>query len=98
MVQYLKHGKLGAILSEKGISYMWYINSRETPLTPWYNNPVTDKCGFRLMINDLTYNTALTNIGYADENSGRWTVRHGIGILYIIERRQRNNDYNCIYR
>lgn len=75
----LVNSSMGAIVSEKGVSYMWYKNSREVPLLPWRNNPITDACGMRMNIEDVSYNTMLMTLGSASYDSGEWKVRHGIG-------------------
>ena len=85
----LTNSRVGVIVSEKGISYMWYENSREVPLLPWRNDPIKDICGVRLNIEDVSYNKTLMTLGTASYDSGEWKVRHGIG--YSIFQKEQDN-------
>lgn len=69
----------GFIITESGGGYTWYKNSREFKLTPWVNDPVTDRQGEIFYISDLDEKChwSLTPMPAADE--GPYTVRHGHG-------------------
>ena len=51
-VNVLANPQFGALVSETGAGYTWCINSRENPLTPWSNDPVSDACGEALYLRD----------------------------------------------
>ncbi|MBC7984082.1 MAG: glycosyl transferase, partial [Candidatus Obscuribacterales bacterium] len=70
----------GCQVSVDGAGYTWSVNSREHPLTPWSNDPVSDPAGeviyFRDQDNgDLWCPTAAP----IRDTSARYVVRHGQG-------------------
>ena len=72
----LTNGSLGAILSEKGISYLWYKNSREMPLTKWHNDALLDPCPIKIKLfrdGDFIY-----EYGSFSED-GSWQTVHSRG-------------------
>ena len=42
----------GFQVATEGVGYTWSINSRENQLTPWSNDPVTDRAGEALYVQD----------------------------------------------
>lgn len=72
----LTNGSLGAILSEKGISYMWYKNSREMPLTKWRNDAITDNCPVRIKM--YSGDSLIYEFG-SSAPAASWQVRHSRG-------------------
>jgi cyclic beta-1,2-glucan synthetase len=51
-VNVIANEQFGFLVSESGSSYTWSLNSRENQLTPWSNDPVTDRSGEALYIRD----------------------------------------------
>ena len=69
----------GFIVTESGGGYTWAENSREYKLTPWSNDPVSDRQGEIFYVNDLdeSCHWSLTPMPAGD--SEPYTVRHGRG-------------------
>jgi len=51
-VNVLANPDFGAIVSESGGGYTWFLNAHEYRLTPWYNDPVTDTAGEAFYLRD----------------------------------------------
>jgi hypothetical protein len=60
--------------------YTWSVNSRENQLTPWSNDPVTDRSGetFYLRDNDSGDHWSATALPIRDETV-TYVARHGRG-------------------
>ena len=69
----------GFLVTESGGGYTWAENSREYKLTPWSNDPVSDRQGEVFYINDLEdyCHWSLTPMPAGDNEP--YTVRHGHG-------------------
>lgn len=70
----------GFQVSADGAGYTWSVNSRENQLTPWSNDPVTDRPGEAFYLRDedtgaLWSPTALP----ASNDAGTYIARHGWG-------------------
>ena len=48
----LANSQFGTVVTESGCGYTWFENAHEFRLTPWYNDPVTDRCGEHLYLRD----------------------------------------------
>ncbi len=48
----MANGRLGTLVTERGGGYTWGRNSRQSKLTPWYNDPVRDPMGEFMLIMD----------------------------------------------
>lgn len=69
----------GFLVTESGGGYTWYGNSREFKLTPWANDPVTDRQGEIFYISDLDERCHWSLTPMPAGGSGPYTVRHGFG-------------------
>lgn len=71
--------KFGFLVTESGGGYTWAENSREYKLTPWSNDPVSDRQGEIFYINDTDEGChwSLTPMPAGDGEP--YTVRHGRG-------------------
>ncbi len=71
--------RFGFLVTESGGGYTWAENSREFKLTPWANDPVTDRQGEVLYITDTQQGChwSLTPMPASDNKP--YTVRHGQG-------------------
>jgi cyclic beta-1,2-glucan synthetase len=69
----------GFLVTESGGGYTWAENSREYKLTPWYNDPVTDRQGEAFYIHDIDDSCywSLTPMPAGDTEP--YTIRHGHG-------------------
>lgn len=69
----------GFLVTESGGGYTWYKNSREFKLTPWANDPVTDRQGEIFYVSDLDEKCHWSLTPMPIGGSGTYTVRHGFG-------------------
>ena len=79
-INVIANASFGFQAAAEGAGYTWSINSRENQLTPWSNDPVTDRPGEVLFVRDedsgeLWGPTALPIRGEA----ASYVVRHGQG-------------------
>lgn len=69
----------GFQISESGAGFTWACNSREYKITPWSNDPVTDKPAEAIYILDETSGTVMTPMSLGKTDRGTYRVRHGFG-------------------
>lgn len=71
--------KFGFQISESGGGFTWAINSRENKITPWSNDPVSDRASEAIYILDETSGVIMTPMSLGRTDRGLYRVRHGIG-------------------
>lgn len=78
-VNIIANSRFGFLVTESGGGYTWAQNSREFKLTPWANDPVTDRHGeiFYLCDTEQRCHWSLTPLPAGDNEI--YTVRHGHG-------------------
>ena len=69
----------GFLVTESGGGYTWAENSREFKMTPWYNDPVTDRQGEIIYICDIEQKCHWTLTPLPAGDNELYTVRHGHG-------------------
>lgn len=69
----------GFLATESGGGYTWAGNSRENKLTPWYNDPVTDRQGEILYARDMDSGDYWSLTPMPAGSGEQYTVRHGFG-------------------
>ncbi|WP_085315555.1 GH36-type glycosyl hydrolase domain-containing protein [Derxia lacustris] len=69
----------GFSVSAEGASCTWAGNSRENPLTPWSNDPVTDACGDAFYLRDEASGEVWSATAQPMRDGGRHVARHGFG-------------------
>lgn len=69
----------GFIITESGGGYTWAENSREFKLTPWVNDPVTDRQGEIFYISDEEEKHYWSPTPMPAGGDGPYTIRHGFG-------------------
>jgi cellobiose phosphorylase len=69
----------GFLVTESGGGYTWAENGREFKLTPWYNDPVTDRQGELFYIRDMVDCSYWSLTPKPAGDSEPYTVRHGHG-------------------
>jgi cyclic beta-1,2-glucan glucanotransferase len=79
-INVIANPSFGFQVSVEGAGYTWSINSRENQITPWSNDPVSDRPGEVIYVRDedtdeLWGPTALP----IREDVGAYSVRHGQG-------------------
>ncbi len=69
----------GFQISEAGGGFTWSINSRENKITPWTNDPVSDKASEVIYILDEVTGEVMTPMSLGRSDRGTYRVRHGFG-------------------
>lgn len=70
----------GFHVSTEGSSYSWAVNSRENQLTPWSNDPVSNRAGEALYLRDEESGALWSPVAYPIRDpAGTYTARHGFG-------------------
>lgn len=69
----------GFQVSADGSASTWAVNSRENPLTPWSNDPVTDPTGEAFFVRDETSGQLWSPTAQPIRDRGTYVARHGHG-------------------
>ncbi len=69
----------GFQISESGAGFTWAFNSRENKITPWSNDPVSDKASEAIYILDEVTGGLMTPASLGRMDRGKYLVRHGFG-------------------
>ena len=75
----IANDSFGTLVTETGGGYTWCGNCRENKLTPWYNEPVSDRRGEFVFITDVESGNKWTLMPGKYQGEGDVTVRHGYG-------------------
>ena len=78
-VNVIANAKFGTVISESGQSYTWGGNAHEYRLTPWGNDPVSDRSGEVFYIRDEDSGHFWSPAPLPARGSSTYTVRHGFG-------------------
>lgn len=76
--------KFGFQISESGGGFTWAYNSRENKITPWCNDPVTDRASEAIYILDETAGVVMTPMSLGRTDRGVYRIRHGIGYTVFL--------------
>lgn len=69
----------GFLVSEAGGGYTWSQNSRENRLTPWYNDPVSDRSGEAIYIRDAASGAFWSPTPLPAGGANWYSVKHSLG-------------------
>jgi len=75
----LANSDFGCLVSESGMAYSWALNSAENRLTPWSNDPVTDRPGEVLYLRDEENAQIWTPTPQPAGDGSAYQVIHGAG-------------------
>ena len=78
-VNVVANPEFGFLVSESGSGYTWALNSGENRLTPWSNDPVTDRPGEVLYLRDEETAEVWSPTPQPCEARAPYLVRHGAG-------------------
>ncbi len=67
------------MVTESGLGYTWFENAHELRLTPWYNDPVTDRCGELLYLRDQESGRFWSPTPLPTPGQNAYVTRHGFG-------------------
>ncbi len=78
-INVIANKNFGFQISEAGGGFTWAGNSRENKITPWTNDPVSDKASEVLYIMDEITGEVMTPMSLGKSDRGIYRVRHGFG-------------------
>lgn len=79
-INVISNGAFGFHVSAEGGGFTWSTNSRDYQLTPWSNDPVTDRPGEGFFVVDRdTFEVFTPFAGAATDPAARFEARHGMG-------------------
>ena len=75
----ISNTELGCVVSESSLGYTWMENAHEYRLTPWHNDPVSDRCGEAFYLRDEESGRYWSPTPLPARGHGRYVTRHGFG-------------------
>ena len=78
-VNVLANPQFGSVVSESGGAYTWAENAHEFRLTPWANDPVTDRTGEAFYLRDEESGAFWSLSPLPARGPGPYLTRHGFG-------------------
>ncbi len=69
----------GTVISEAGQAYSWFENAHEYRLTPWENDPVSDRSGEAFYLRDEESGDVWSPTALPARGQGPYLSRHGFG-------------------
>ncbi|MCK9432745.1 MAG: cyclic beta 1-2 glucan synthetase, partial [Candidatus Omnitrophica bacterium] len=78
-VNVLANPQFGTVISESGMSYTWSENAHEFRLTPWYNDPVSDRSGEIFFLRDEERGHFWSPLPLPRRGETPYITRHGFG-------------------
>lgn len=78
-INVISNGNFGFHISENGVSYTWYKNSRENKITPWSNDWIKDNQGEFIYLKDEETDNIWSISPKPKRNSGKYIIEHGFG-------------------
>ena len=78
-VNVLANPQFGTVVSENGSGYTWLENAHEFRLTPWYNDPVSDRSGEALYCRDEESGRLWSPTPLPIPGQSPYITRHGFG-------------------
>ena len=77
-VNVVANKQFGTVISQNG-GYTWFENSHEFRLTPWYNDPVSDRSGEAVYLRDENSGRFWSATPQPAPGAGDYLNRHGFG-------------------
>ena len=78
-INVIANPKFGFTVSESGSGYTWALNSGENRLTPWQNDPVTDRPGEAIYLREEEVGRFWSPTPLPSGGNAPYLIRHGIG-------------------
>ncbi|HDT3410635.1 glycoside hydrolase family 94 protein [Klebsiella variicola] len=82
----LANSRFGCVISEAGQAYTWYENAHEYRLTPWENDPVSDRSGEAFYLRDEESGECWSPTALPVRGHGDYLTRHGFGYSVFAHR------------
>ncbi|WON78939.1 cyclic beta 1-2 glucan synthetase [Serratia sp. UGAL515B_01] len=87
----IANSMFGSVISESGQAYTWYENAHEYRLTPWENDPVSDRSGEAFYLRDEESGHVWSPTPLPARGRGHYLTRHGFGYS-VFEHRESGID------
>ncbi len=96
-VNVLANSEFGTVISESGQSYTWSENAHEMRLTPWHNDPVSDRGGEAIYLRDEESGHYWSATCLPTNSTSPYLCRHGFG--YSIFEHEESGIYSelCVF-
>lgn len=78
-VNVIANAQFGTVVSEAGSAYTWAENAHEFRLTPWHNDPITDRGGEAIYLRDEETGHFWSAAPQPCPGKGPYQTRHGFG-------------------
>ncbi len=78
-INVIANKNFGFFVSESGAGFTWAGNSRENKITPWSNDPVSDRASEAIYIKDGITGKVMTPMSLGRSDRGNYRVKHGFG-------------------
>ncbi|MCW2485231.1 cyclic beta 1-2 glucan synthetase [Candidatus Symbiopectobacterium sp. NZEC127] len=82
----LANAQFGSVISEAGQAYTWYENAHEYRLTPWENDPISDRSGESFYLRDEESGAVWSPTTLPVRGQGAYLSRHGFGYSVFAHR------------
>ena len=82
----LANEEFGSVISEAGQAYSWFENAHEYRLTPWENDPVSDRSGEAFYLRDEESGACWSPMALPMRGHGDYLTRHGFGYSVFAHR------------
>lgn len=82
----LANASFGSVISEAGQAYSWWENAHEYRLTPWENDPVSDRSGEAFYLRDEESGEFWSPAALPVRGHGDYLTRHGFGYSVFAHR------------
>ncbi|WP_039056117.1 glucoamylase family protein [Enterobacter sp. Bisph1] len=82
----LANALFGSVISEAGQAYSWFENAHEYRLTPWENDPVSDRSGEAFYLRDEESGACWSPTALPVRGQGDYLARHGFGYSVFAHR------------
>lgn len=82
----LANARFGSVISDAGQAYSWYENAHEFRLTPWENDPVSDRSGEAYYLRDEESGECWSPTILPTRGQGDYLTRHGFGYSVFAHR------------
>ncbi|HTH56752.1 MAG TPA: glucoamylase family protein [Cyclobacteriaceae bacterium] len=78
-VNVIANSNFGTVISENGSAYTWAENAHEFRLTPWSNDPVSDRSGEAFYLRDEETGHFWSTTFLPKRSQSNYVIRHGFG-------------------
>lgn len=82
----MANASFGTVISEAGQAYTWFENAHEYRLTPWENDPVSDRAGEAYYLRDEESGAVWSPTTLPVRGKGHYLSRHGFGYSVFAHR------------